>query len=447
MPAIPALTTDPKRDRPASVGDDTDRRDSEQQRWRWEQTFERTSRGICVLDADIDLIESVNPAFARMHGGATGDFVGQPISVLITPERAAQLPQILSSIDDENFVRVESEHVRLDGSTFPVMAEVLLTHDPQGRLLSRIVWLEDLTEQRAAEAARQEATEAYETAFSQAPMGVALIGFDGRFLRVNAALCEMFGRTEDELIGSTTRAFTHADDLELTADAFEHLTTAGTPLSVQKRYLRPDGGVVWAQTRGTAVRGIHGGPGHIVSHFLDITERKRLEAELQHLADHDPLTELWNRRRFNEELGRQVARCQRNAEHAALLLIDLNGFKQVNDTHGHQAGDDLLVAIAAALQRRLRATDSLFRLGGDEFAVILTNVSPAQADRVAAAIDETISLAGASINGTDLRVAGSIGIAVLDATVLSPQDVYVQADGAMYRTKTRTPGRSERTLG
>jgi diguanylate cyclase (GGDEF)-like protein/PAS domain S-box-containing protein len=555
-----------------SVRDIRDRREGEQQRWRWEQTFDSTTRGICVLDADTDLIESVNPAFARMHGGATADFDGQPISVMITPEQGAQLPRIMSKIDEQDFVRVESEHVRLDGSRFPVMAEVLLVRDPRGRLLSRTVWLEDLTERRAAEAARQEATEIYETAFSAAPMGVALIGFDGRFLRVNAALCEMLGRPEDQLIGSTSRSFTHPADMELTADAFAHLTTFGTPLSVQKRYLRADGAVVWAQTRGTAVTGVHGGPGYIVSHFLDITaikvaelrqaeatarfetafadapigmaivgldgglvrvnrilcqlsgyteaqllrlaaedlmhpddrgvnrenvmrllageihrytveqrfytaerqpiwttlavslvrdpegrplhfisqledisERRRLEAELQHLADHDPLTELWNRRRFDEELERQVARCQRYAEHAALLLIDLNGFKQVNDTNGHQAGDDLLVTIAAALQRRLRATDSLFRLGGDEFAVILTNVSLEQAERIESKLAETISLAGISVNGTNVCVTGSIGVAALDSTSQRKQDAYVEADEAMYRAKAASGRPRERS--
>ena len=107
--------------------------------------------------------------------------------------------------------------------------------------------------------------------------------------------------------------------------------------------------------------------------------RKRMEASVQRLADHDPLTDLWNRRRFEEELRRQVARCQRYGEKAALLVMDLDGFKAVNDSFGHKVGDDLLKLVAAALQRRVRGTDAVARLGGDEFAVLLGNVSPDQA--------------------------------------------------------------------
>jgi diguanylate cyclase (GGDEF)-like protein/PAS domain S-box-containing protein len=543
----------------------SDRRENEDQRRRWEQTFNSTTRGICISNATTDLIESVNPAFARMHGGAVADFVGQPLRVLLPPEKQAQLPQTLSRIDGEDFVRLESEHVRQNGSVFPVMVEVLLTRDPLGRLLSRIQWYEDLTEQRAAEVARREATETYEMAFTNAPMGVALIGFDGRILRANAALCEMLGRDEGELVGSTTKAYTHPDDAAVTAAAFTHLNTQLTPLSVQKRYLRPDGEVVWAQTRGAAVTDASGTPSHIVSHFLDITaikvaevsqieatarfetafadapigmaivgldgrlvrvnrvlcqlsgrteagllqltvgdlmdpedravnvehvkrllagetdrytvqqrfstadrrlvwtmlavslvrdsegrplnfisqiedisERKRLEAELQHQADHDSLTTLWNRRRFNEELERQVGRCRRYAEHAALVLIDLDGFKQINDTYGHTVGDDLLVRVADAVRKRSRLTDSVFRLGGDEFAVMLTDVSLAQADRIAASIRQTISRASIIVNGVELSVNASIGIAGLDRNAVTDQQAYVQADEAMYRDKART---------
>jgi diguanylate cyclase (GGDEF)-like protein/PAS domain S-box-containing protein len=543
---------------------DSERRQNEDYRRRWERTFESTTRGICISDATTDLIESVNPAFARMHGRAAADFVGQPLRVLLPEDKQAQLPHTLSSIDGEDFVRLESEHVRHDGSVFAVMVEVLLTRDPLGRALSRIQWYDDLTEQRAAEAARREATETYETAFNNAPMGVAMIGFDGRILRANAALCEMLGRDETELVGSTTQAYTHPDDLAVTAEAFAHHNTQGTPLSVQKRYLRPDGEVVWAQTRGTAVSDGSGARSHIVSHFLDITavkvaevsraeattrfetafadapigmaivgldgrlvrvnrvlcqlsgrteagllqltvedlmepedravnaehvrrlftgqtdrytvqqrfanahgrlvwttlavslvrdserrplyfisqiedisERKRLEAELQHQADHDSLTKLWNRRRFSEELERQVGRCRRYAEHAALVLIDLDGFKQINDTYGHHVGDDLLVAVADAVAKRSRLTDSVFRLGGDEFAVILTDVSLAQADRIAASIRQTISRARITVNGVELSVNASFGIAGLDRNAVSDQQAFVQADEAMYRDKAR----------
>ena len=174
---------------------------------------------------------------------------------------------------------------------------------------------------------------------------------------------------------------------------------------------------------------------HFIVQVEDISERKRLAASLQRLADHDSLTELWNRRRFGEELDRQLGRCHRYRERAALLLVDLDGFKQVNDHHGHRAGDELLTCVARALRTRLRSTDSLARLGGDEFGVILANVSPAQATELAAALRDVVSASGIRVNATEVRVTASVGVAPLDFHTASDEEALEQADTAMYRDK------------
>ena len=117
-----------------------------------------------------------------------------------------------------------------------------------------------------------------------------------------------------------------------------------------------------------------GAPLHYIAQLQDISERKRLEEHLRHLADHDPLTGLRNRRLFEHDLRLQVARSRRYGEQAALMVIDLDDFKRVNDRHGHKVGDDTLKAVARALTRRLRETDLVARLGGDEFAVLLPHI-------------------------------------------------------------------------
>lgn len=117
--------------------------------------------------------------------------------------------------------------------------------------------------------------------FELAPTGVALIGMDGRFLRVNRALCQMLGRSADQLVGSTSAPFTHPDDLPVTENAYAHLRGAGTTLSVEKRYLRPDGEVVWASTHGQTVKSVDGEARYIVSHFLDVTAVKLAEQRHQ----------------------------------------------------------------------------------------------------------------------------------------------------------------------
>ena len=159
------------------------------------------------------------------------------------------------------------------------------------------------------------------------------------------------------------------------------------------------------------------------------------------MADHDPLTGLWNRRRFEEELSRQVARSQRYGERAAYLLMDLNDFKPVNDAHGHKAGDQLLVAIAEALSKRLRESDSLARIGGDEFAVLLSNVSKTQANLLAEELRRAVELTTISVPGGTVGVTASIGVALMDDTVKSDDAVFVEADQAMYRAKPPHAGR------
>jgi PAS domain S-box-containing protein len=227
---------------------------------------------VAVFDAELRVLAAAGEALAR-RGVDRDRVVGRLLPDLLPPEiyesygahcRGALAGEVSTL-----------ERTTRDGErTFRIEFSPLRSED--GSVVAGIAASRDVTEQRAAERARQEARELFETAFSAAPLGVALIGLDGRFIRVNGALCELLGRSEDELVGSTSRSLTHPDDLEATARAFAHLTQNGSPISV-KRYLRPDGEVVWAATRGTTVTRPDGEPSHIVSHFQDITATKQAE--------------------------------------------------------------------------------------------------------------------------------------------------------------------------
>jgi PAS domain S-box-containing protein len=183
-------------------------------RGQWEQTFVSTTRGITITNPVSGIIESTNPAFAAMHGGTVDDFVGQPAINPLSHEAQSQLGNVLALLNRDGHITMTSEHARLDGTTFPVAFEAITTRSLAGDVLYRIAWYEDLTEQRVAEAARREAHEMFEAAFADAPNGVALIGLDSRFLRVNSALCEMLGRPPEDLVGSEAITFFHPDDRE-----------------------------------------------------------------------------------------------------------------------------------------------------------------------------------------------------------------------------------------
>jgi diguanylate cyclase (GGDEF)-like protein len=169
--------------------------------------------------------------------------------------------------------------------------------------------------------------------------------------------------------------------------------------------------------------------------FRDITDRRRFETELQHLADHDALTGLFNRRRFEEELDREVALASRYDEPGAALVLDLDNFKYVNDTLGHQAGDQLIVNVASVLRRRLRDTDVLARLGGDEFAVILPRTDERAAHEVARQLLQTVRDHEGFAAGRTLRVTTSIGVALFGEEEVTGQEVLATADIAMYEAK------------
>jgi diguanylate cyclase (GGDEF)-like protein/PAS domain S-box-containing protein len=545
-----------------------ERRREEYMHAQWEEAFRRTSRGIAITDAATGVVQAVNSAFAAMHGGRVEDFEGHAIEEILTADGKAQAAATIENVHAAGFARIEVEHVRLDGTIFPIDAEVVATSGPDGEPLNRIVWYDDLTDRRAAEAEHREVQEMLSVAFADAPTGVAVIGLDARFIRVNAALCALLGRCEEDLVGHSAFEFGHPADSGVTNQAYVDLFTATEPIRVEKRYVRPDGQVVWASTRGIAIRDEHGDPRYIVSHFQDITERrraredvaaakarfehafadapigmalvaldgrftrvnrmlceitgfdeealvqrsyqdssdpddfeedrrlnrqliagemerytaerryftarrepiwirlaasllrdadgapaqlivhfedvterKRLETSLQRLADDDPLTGLWNRRRFEVELRTEIARCQRYGERAALLMIDLDGFKPINDRHGHKAGDDMLVLVADALRRRLRRTDALARVGGDEFLVLLTNVSPDQAALAAEHWRAAVTAVVLECGGERVGIGASVGIAFIDEHATGIDAVLTQADAAMYDAKA--VGRAE----
>jgi diguanylate cyclase (GGDEF)-like protein len=180
-------------------------------------------------------------------------------------------------------------------------------------------------------------------------------------------------------------------------------------------------------------------PYAVVCSCTDVTERQNLEAHLLDLADRDPLTSLWNRRRFEQDLAYQLDRCRRYDESAALVLMDVDGFKQVNDVLGHLAGDEVLCALGEALRARRRASDRAARLGGDEFAVLLLNVDEEQVARIAAELAAHLCTAAATVQDT-VELSISVGTARLGPHTGSVNEVLDAADRAMYAAKQRGEG-------
>ena len=289
----------------------------------------------------------------------------------------------------------------------------------RGQIAGALVVARDVTEQRAAE-------RRFEVAFDRAPFGMFLATLDGRFLRVNDALCELSGYAADELLAFGPLAVVHDDDRERVAATLSGVRDGD--VRAEHRLAGPAGHEAWVVAQATLVRDAAGTPLHVLGQMQDVTERREYEARLRHLADHDALTGLLNRRAFEEALDAHVARVRRYGAAGALLLLDLDGFKDVNDTHGHHAGDALLVRVADTLGVRLRETDVLARLGGDEFAVLLPMESAQAAELVARALVDVV-------RGLDADVTASVGVAVVAAGDVTAEGLMIDADRAMYAAK------------
>jgi diguanylate cyclase (GGDEF)-like protein/PAS domain S-box-containing protein len=380
-----------------------------------------------------------SPASERLCGYRPDQLVGVSIYDLIHPDDAQQARAVNAALlKGPDTLEATYRLRRPDGGSVWVETRARHVCDPvTGEVAEIHALTRDITQRRAEEDLRR----MWRTAFESAPIGMALVDLDGGWLEVNDALCALVGYSENELQEMTFQDITHPDDLEADLELLRALIAGEIPeYQMEKRYFTKSGEQVWAQLSVSLMLDAFGKPLHFISQVQDITERRLMQERLRELADRDPLTELWNRRRFEDELDRQISRCRRYREHAALIVLDLDGFKTVNDTYGHKAGDALLRAIAQVLQRRSRSSDTIARLGGDEFAMLLVNVVPAQAANVAEQVCAAVGEEIVQRAGSAIACTASVGIAPLDERLTDDDDVLVAADMAMYAAKAAGPG-------
>ena len=304
--------------------------------------------------------------------------------------------------------------------------------DEIGQLLSKFNAL--ARERNQAWAALSESERRFRNILEHAPIGTAVVSLEGQFLLVNRALCQIVGYSKEELEQLNCRLITHGDDLE--ADfAKERLLLNGSADSFQleKRYLHKDGRPVWVQLTESVQRDDAGAPRFLIMQVEDISGRRASQEQIRQLAYYDALTKLPNRRLLKDRLKHALIQAKRFHRSFALMFLDLDHFKNVNDSFGHDFGDELLKVVAGRLLDCVRSADTVCRQGGDEFIILLTEMSQrldaaVVADKIIAAIGEPIS-----IRGHELQVTTSIGIAVYPVAGLEDAKVLMkQADIAMY---------------
>ena len=269
---------------------------------------------------------------------------------------------------------------------------------------------------------------------------ISTAGFDGRFKSVNPAFERILGYRCEDMVDRPFLDFVHPDDVEKTEQEAAALGEGRTTIQFQNRYLDSDGEVHWIEWASVPI------PEEDLIYGVarDVTERKALEQELERLSQRDPLTGVYNRRRFDEELSARLREARRYDRSGALLLIDLDRFKAINDEYGHTAGDQALREVARVLDENTRDTDTvardsdsvLARVGGDEFAILLAGLGEGDAamvgERLVAALEATELRCG----GKPIPLAISVGIAHFEGhEPVDAEQLFSRADRAMYVVK------------
>lgn len=292
-----------------------------------------------------------------------------------------------------------------------------------------------------------ESPDVFETFFQQAAVGLALADLSGCYVRVNDTYAALLGRRPEDLIGVPLAQVLQSDQRHSDSDSDRVARLLNGPeasLQSEERYLGPDGRYLWVLHGVTVVPGADGSPAWFAVSAQDITERRQAEEELRSLtatlteqAIRDPLTGLANRTLLEERLRAALTRDGRTGLSTALLFLDLDGFKAVNDRHGHATGDRVLQAIAQRLASAVRPSDTVARVGGDEFVVLVEGATDETVRLLVTRLEQAVAGAGPTL---DLKVGVSVGVAVSTAGETEPMTLLQAADAAMYVVKAARQG-------
>ncbi len=292
----------------------------------------------------------------------------------------------------------------------------------------------DISERKKTEAAVRQSEARYRQLFENLLESVYQSTSSGRIVSANPAMVRLLGYDSEEELLSVKAAETYAS-VEDRKVWVERMSQEGELRNFELTLKRKDGSPISVLLNARAFQAPETGESYYEGTITDITDRKRLESQLILAANRDPLTSLFNRRRFQEELELQLNKSKRFGMQAALLWVDIDRFKEVNDIMGHRAGDELLVELARLLEGLLRGGDVLSRLGGDEFAILMPDVDALQAQVVAGRLLEAVHKHTFEIGDQPLRITVSIGIALYPEHAASADKLLVHADLAMYRAK------------
>ena len=420
-------------------------RDSEH---RFQVTFEHAPVGMMLVSlngADSGRVLRVNPALCNLTGRSDSELLGVNGNDLVHADdqtsQAAQFASLVAGRTSDYDAVARWRHS--DGRDIWVRMSLHAIRDGEAPPAYAVGQVEDITDRRLAEEALRVREERFRLAFDNARTGMMFLSVDGRLRRANQAMVVLLGFTDEELLGRSVHSLACTEEQANLGLGITSLVRGEISIyQAEHCFQHADGHAVWGLLSGSVMQNEDGRPNSLVFQVEDVTARRHAEVALAHQVLHDDLTGLPNRPLLAEHLSAACARAERAGTYVAVLFLDLDDFKEVNDSLGHKTGDQVLIDVAGRLRGCLRETDTAARLGGDEFVVVCEGLAdPSEASLVADRIDRALAIP-LTAGATEIHVTASVGIATAGAAAY-PEDLLRDADTAMYEAKTNGKGRYE----
>jgi len=381
------------------------------------------------------IFTDINPQYIGQLGISRDEVVGKSVRLMISNRYQKQydeyMQRVLTQGKDEGLMQVMAK----DGKAHIIeYKNVLVTNPDESKTIRGIA--RDVTERLETEQALIESDMRFRIILDSIEDGYFEVNLKGDFTFFNARIPEHLGYTEDEMEGMNYTKMMDEKNAKYVFETFHKIFLSGeSTKSIEWELMKKDGTPIFVETSVSLRKNRKNEPIGFQGIIRDVTDRKRSEQELAYMAYHDPLTGLYNRKAFMEKLTDTLREAKRYENRRAILYLDLDSFKKVNDMYGHEIGDKLLIEVAGRLKEILRDSDFISRLGGDEFTIILTNSQYLLAERVAERIIEHLSKPY-KVQGINIDfISASVGISVFPNDGRDAQMLLKHADMAMYKAK------------
>jgi diguanylate cyclase (GGDEF)-like protein/PAS domain S-box-containing protein len=396
---------------------------------------------VAYVDRD-EIVRFVTRGFAEWFGTSREEIVGRRLADLYGPDAYSQFaPSVKRALAGEE-VHYERQAFDANGKSYWISVSVHPHRDASGEVAGIFSCALEVKELKRTHDALGRALEEIATHIENTPLGVVEWTADLRVKRWSPQAEGIFGWRQDEVVGKTSVeiGLVHADSLEQARGQTREMTEGGAKRSrMLTRNVTREGRVIWCEWYNSAYFDESGRIASILSFAEDITARMDAEEALRQAAVHDALTGLPNRSALAARLEHAILRVNRSGDRLALLFIDLDRFKKVNDSLGHLAGDEVLRQAAARIRACVREVDSVARLGGDEFVVLLeTDVRPDTPGLIGERIRQAFTLPF-DWKGVDVSCGASVGVSLYPDHARDSASLLATADAAMYRVKLGTP--------